>query len=141
MERAPDFEAVIEQSYALFTSGDVAGFERLISRDPQTLAIATDPREWWEGPELIHQALRAQITEMRELGVQAKPGRIQAYREGSVGWAADRPTFRLPDGTELPMRITLVGHQEAGEWKIVQFHASLGVSNEEALGQELTIPQ
>src|SRR5688500_14759142 len=102
MDRAPDFEAVIEQFYSLFTTGDVAGFERLISRDPQTLAIATDPKEWWEGPAMINQALRAQITEMRELGVQAEPGTIRAYREGSVGWAADRPTFRLPDGTALP---------------------------------------
>jgi hypothetical protein len=40
----------------------------------------------------------------------------------------------MPDGVELTIRETTVWHEEDGEWKIVQFHASLAVSNEEAFG-------
>ena len=47
--------------------------------------------------------------------------------------------MKLPDGTEIPFRITGVYHQENGEWKVVQWHASIGISNEEAIGQELTL--
>lgn len=62
---------------------------------------------------------------------------IQAFREGSVGWVVDRPTFRFADGSEAPARVSVVVHQEDGQWKIVHLHLSLGVPNEEALGQEL----
>jgi hypothetical protein len=45
--------------------------------------------------------------------------------------AADRCTIRLPNGRERIVRETTVWHQEEGEWKLVQFHASLAVPNSE----------
>ncbi len=63
---------------------------------------------------------------------------MRAYREDMVGWVADQGTSTLPDGSEVPFRLTAVFHQENGDWKLIQEHASLGVSNEEALGEELT---
>ena len=75
---------------------------------------------------------------MEEAGAFAfVPGDPQVFREGSVGWVADRATFKLPDGTERPVRITVVLHKENGEWKIVHVHGSFGIPNEEAFGQEL----
>jgi hypothetical protein len=62
-----------------------------------------------------------------------------ACSEGSVGWAADRFRLRFPNGTQVPFRVTIVFHQEGGEWKIVQWHSSIGIPNEEAPGQELTV--
>ncbi len=60
-----------------------------------------------------------------------------AFEEGTVGWVADQGTFRMPDGTEVPFRMTVVVHREDGDWKVVQEHASIGVRNEDALGVEL----
>ncbi len=62
----------------------------------------------------------------------------QAYSEGTVGWVADYPKLRLPDGTEIPFRITTVYPKENGAWKMVQWHGSIGVPNEEMVGQDLT---
>ena len=62
---------------------------------------------------------------------------LEAYRESSVGWIVDRPTFRFDDGSEVQARLTAIVHDEGGHWKLVHLHLSLGVSNEEALGQEL----
>jgi ketosteroid isomerase-like protein len=70
--------------------------------------------------------------------VQVSPGELRAYREGSVGWAADRPAFRLPAGPEFALRVTVVFHQEDGAWKIVQSHASVGARNEDVVGKPLT---
>jgi hypothetical protein len=53
-------------------------------------------------------------------------------------WAADRPKFKLPDGTEVEVRVSLVARREGSEWRIVHWHASIGISNVEAVGQELT---
>ena len=38
----------------------------------------------------------------------------------------------------IPLRITAVFARENGEWKIAQWHASIGVSNAEAFGEDLT---
>jgi hypothetical protein len=48
---------------------------------------------------------------------------------------ACRAELRLPDGGELPFRITCVLHREEGEWKFVQSHASIGVANEQTVGR------
>ena len=70
-------------------------------------------------------------------GVKVRGGDIQAYEEGSVGWIADRGAFILPDGSEAPFRLTAVFHKQDGEWRMIQSHASVAISNEEAMGVEL----
>jgi hypothetical protein len=71
--------------------------------------------------------------------MQIVAGQLQAYREGSVGWSVDRDAlFRLPDGTEVPFRNTYVFVQEDGEWKLIHGHTSIGVSNEEVLGEDIS---
>ena len=37
------------------------------------------------------------------------------------------------DGKRAPVRITAVLHQEDGDWKAVQTHASIGVPNDRML--------
>ena len=64
-------------------------------------------------------------------------GAPEAYSEGSVGWVADHPKFKLADGTEIPLRLTAVFHKENNDWKFVQWHFSVGVPNEELLGMAL----
>jgi hypothetical protein len=49
-----------------------------------------------------------------------------ALAEGNAGWTIDRPILRLPDGTTLTLRLTLVWHLEDGIWRIVHSHASIG---------------
>ena len=124
--------------YAAIAAGEGAFAERSLSRQAGLLVIGTDPREWWPGYGLAAERFAAQI---RELGGQlrAVPGDLQGYREGSVGWAVDQPTFHLPDGTALALRLTAVFRREAGEWRCVQWHVSVGVGNEETVGKDLTV--
>jgi len=61
---------------------------------------------------------------------QVKAGVLKAYCEGSVGWVAARHMHKPPDGTEIEFRMTAVFHNENGQWKVVQQHASVGVPNE-----------
>jgi hypothetical protein len=137
MEPSNELKELLLRFYQDFSAGDVALFERISSRQAGALSIGTDPTEWWEDYATLTQVARAQLREMRAAGIRLVPGEPQAYREGSVGWAADRPTFQLPDGTAWPLRLTLVFHQEQGEWKIVQSHASFGLPNEQLLGRPL----
>jgi hypothetical protein len=60
-----------------------------------------------------------------------------AYQQGEVGWAVDhRMRFRVGE-QEGPFRMTVVYRREDGIWKMVHFHSSIGVPNEDALGVEL----
>ncbi len=134
MQPAPDLADVVRRLYDAFSRGDADLVEQLTSRQAGLVFIGTDPDEWFDDIGSVRQLLQAQAG----AGITVVPGDIRAYREGSIGWAADRGAFRLPDGTEVPFRLTAVFRQEDGDWKLVQEHASIGVSNEEAIGQELS---
>jgi hypothetical protein len=101
--------------------------------------VGTDPNEWWEGFEAFVEAMRTQAEAMGGGGLQIVPGQLRAYRQGSVGWTIDRDaSFRLPDGTGIPFRNSAVFLEEDGEWKLIHAHTSIGVRNEELLGEDVT---
>ena len=115
------------------SEGDVAVLERRTSRHPGTAFLGTDPDEWWTDLASLRQAVMSQ----REGGVEVIPGEPLAFQEGPVGWAVDRGLrFRVGE-QETPFRLSVVYHQEDGVWKMVHFHSSIGVPNEDAIGVEL----
>jgi ketosteroid isomerase-like protein len=138
VERSPELEDLVRRWYTAMMSGDISMIERLLSQEEGVLSIGSDPREWWTGYDNVVATFKAQFQEMGGQ-LQATPGDLRAYQEGSVGWMADNPTFRLPDGTAVPFRFTGVFHQEGGAWRCVQSHASIGVSNQQAVGRALTV--
>jgi hypothetical protein len=113
-------------------TGGVSAIGRLFSCQSGVLAIGTDPNEWWAGHDTIVEAFKAQLQGSGTRKVE--PGDLNAFAEGSVGWAADRRTMRLADGKESTIRETFLFHQEDGDWKLVQFHASAAVPNAELAG-------
>jgi ketosteroid isomerase-like protein len=137
MEHSDELRDLTRRFYEAATTGDLSFVDRHVSRQEGAVFVGTDPGEWWEGFEALREATRAQSEELG--GMQIVAGRLQAYREGSVGWVIDRdPTFRLADGTQIPFRNTAVYRREDGEWKLVHTHSSLGVRNEEMFGEEST---
>ena len=138
MEQSDELRDLTLRFYEAAATGDVPFFERHVSRQEGAVFVGTDPNEWWEGFEAFVEAMRAQ-SEALEGEMQIVAGRLQAYQEGNIGWAIDRDaSFRMPDGTELPFRSTSVFRQEDGEWKVVQNHASFGVSSEDMFGEDVT---
>lgn len=137
MESSTELRDLMLRFYQALTAGDTSFAEQFISHQPGVLNIGTDPKEWWAGYDTFVQVAKAQFEEMGG-STRITGADPQAYREGSVGWVADQPTFELSDGTTLPFRLTAVFHQEDGGWKLVQAHYSIGVPNEETVGRELT---
>jgi hypothetical protein len=137
MNPSPELKDLVLRSYDAFASGDAAFFDRFFSQREGVLYIGTDPQEWWTGYDTIARIFRAQWQELG--GVSLVGGDPQAYSDGTIGWVADRPTFRLPDGLEIPTRSTIVFAREDGAWKAVQMHVSIGVPNQDAVGQELPV--
>jgi ketosteroid isomerase-like protein len=135
MEQSSEVRDLMLRFYEALGSGDAGFFDRHFSAAEEVRGIGTDPAEWWSGGATLADVWKQQLAAMGSMSIAS--GDLEAYSEGSVGWAADRATFTLPDGTAIPIRFTAVFHQEDGEWKLVQSHGSIGVTNEESFGEEL----
>ncbi len=130
-ERSPEIEQVLRDTLDAMVRSDVDEIGRRTSRDAGVLSIGSDASEWAEGYDEIMRWFRESTPE-GELGVRVGLDDVKGFREGSVGWAAGHGYFEM-DGRRVPVRLTAVLHQEDGDWKAVQSHASIGVPNEQML--------
>jgi hypothetical protein len=134
MQPSPELRDLTNRIAHAVGDGDMDFLERHVSREADVAFLGTDPDEWWTDLAGLRQALAAQ----REAGIDVIPSDPLAYQEGNVGWAVDRMVrFRVGD-QETPFRFSVVYRREDGEWKMVHFHSSIAVPNEEALG--VTLP-
>ncbi len=130
MTQSPEIQALILDWYQRIAAGDmVAAAEEMLSAGQGFVAIGTDPGEWMKDRQALIQAYaEAAGLGLPEINVQC----IEAFREGSVAWAADRVVMKRPNGVPKIMRHTFVLHLEGGQWKVVHAHYSFGISEESA---------
>lgn len=128
MKRSDEVRKVVLTFIDELERGDLSR----VTRDEDLLVIGTDPEEYWKG----EVAIKNWSEQMSALGggFSFSAGDIEAWEEGDVAWAVDRPRMNLPDGSSVPIRMSLVLQREAGDWKIVHAHGSIGVANEEVDG-------
>jgi hypothetical protein len=136
MERSPELRALTMQVYQAMTNGDLDFFKDLVSRQAGVICVGTDPAQWWEGQDAFVEALGAEMRGMGG-GFPVTPGDPQAYRSGSAGFVADKFAITVPSGPSIPIRLTIGFELEGDAWKIVQWHGSVGIGNEEVVGEEL----
>ena len=130
-EPSPEIEKVVQDTLAAVTRSDIEAIARRTSQDACVIAIGSDPAEWAEGYDDVMRVWK-DSTPDGELGAKVGLDDVKGFREGSVGWAAGHGYFEL-DGERVAVRMTPVLHQEDGEWKTVQSHASIGVPNDRML--------
>jgi hypothetical protein len=112
--------------YDRLSASDVASFDSIVSSDPATVVIGTAIGE-------IHRD-RARL----RFGFEAEGARIVAgdpigYREGSMGWVIDEPSFVFGEMPPVKTRLSAVFHIEDDAWKMVHMHVSVGVPDEEVV--------
>ncbi len=121
-------DAVLE-FYEGVTTKAVDRFDEIVSAEPATLVVGTAPGEW------VTERARLRFGFETE-GITLAPGPgPTGYLEGTMGWFVDEPWFGFPGGGGMRTRLTAVVRQEAGRWKVVHMHSSVGVPDEEV--QEL----
>jgi ketosteroid isomerase-like protein len=135
MERSSGVEDVIRQMWASIGKGDAQAVTDLIAPIDEVLWIGTDPEEWWSGADKAKTVIEEQLRATG--GFDVAGTNPSAFVDGDVAWVADRGVIRLPDATEIPIRATGVLRRHERRWRIVQFHASIGVANDQVLGTHL----
>lgn len=129
MERSPELEKFIVAWFDAATRGDASLVDRHVSRQEGTRLVGSDPDEWFGGAaaaEFLKKELQGPGGGVRSLSD------LEAFSEGTVGWGLTRFTLAFSDGSSVSPRWSAVFHKEDGEWKFVQLHASIGVTNEES---------
>jgi ketosteroid isomerase-like protein len=127
MQRSPELEDVVRAWFEAATRGDASRVDTLVSSGEGTRLIGGDPGERFSGGTAVAEFLRGEV---QGAGGQAEfaPTETEAFSEGTVGWATTSLT--MPDGKHVSPRWSAVFHQENGDWRFVQTHASIGIPNE-----------
>ncbi|TQE98301.1 MAG: nuclear transport factor 2 family protein [Spiribacter salinus] len=136
MKRSPELET-LSRTFLTALTQDGAAPSSFIDHNDALTVIGTDPAEWWAGYDTASRMMAQQREEAQ--GVTIDAGDPVAHTQGDVGWVATQPVMHLPDGTAVPFRVTMVCRKVDGAWKVIQTHASFGVSNEDTVGKELTV--
>ena len=97
--------------------------------------MGADPTEWWHGTE-AHLLLGKQLEEF-DGAFRVRTTEIDAWEEGSVGWAVVREAIDW-QGTVIDGRASYVLHLEHGEWRVVHAHFSFPRRHIDTLGRSLT---
>ena len=136
MQPSAELVAVSKRLFAALSASDLEALHGVIAHDDDVLVIGTDPDEWWAGPQTVHGILDAQLRELA--GWSWAPTSLVAYESGETGWAAARVRVTFPDGSRQDLRTTIVFDLDRAQWKVVQWHISIGVANEDTVDIPLT---
>lgn len=134
MESSEEICRVVDRWLGAIRDGEAESVFGKVSEHPGVLSIGSDADEWWHREEV--PVWRQQLEEFG--GFAFSWDEIEAWEEGTVGWAGTRLTLTADGGT-FPTRATFVVHLERGEWKLVQVHFSVGKPNVETMGRELPV--
>lgn len=138
MEPAPELVTFMEHFLKSYVAFDADSLVDTIAKDSDSLFIGTDPNEWWSGFEAISAVVRVQFSEFQSFADRSWDiEEIVAMKEGTVGWIAARAWATIGAYRHL-IRVTLVVHEQGAYWRVVQWHTSIPIRNEEAFGTELS---
>jgi hypothetical protein len=138
MEASPELVAVVGRIFAAVNARDLAAVQNLLADTSGVVFVGTDPDEWWTSYREAMAVFDAQMGEFESGGVTFDPGAIDAYSEGTIGWASCRPRIFFADGSSSEFRWTGVLRLDHGVWRFVQWHLSVGAVNEDVVGFEMT---
>ena len=130
MERSKEIENLVAEWFAGASKGDASLVSVHVSADVGTRLIGSDPAEVFSGGAAVAAFLRGEVTNAGGQ-VRFEPADIDAFEEGSVGWATAGVKITLPDGKSVNPRWSSVFHREEGIWKFVQIHASIAIPNDQ----------
>jgi len=130
MERSNELEQFVADWFQAASRGDPSMVDAHVSLDDGVGLIGSDPAELFQGGRAVAEFLRGEV-EGAGGAATFTPGGIEAFREGTVGWATTSVTITMPDGRQVSPRWSSVFHLEDGVWKVVHTHASIAVANDE----------
>ena len=107
----------------------------LFSSSADLRVLGFDADEQWSDAVEFLKVFTAQMGEIPDWSVENH--HVEAFEDESFGWATMHSTIVSPEG-ESPIRHTAVFRLDGGVWRVVQWHNSIPVPNQQVFGVELT---
>ncbi|MDJ0962267.1 MAG: adenylate/guanylate cyclase domain-containing protein [Acidimicrobiia bacterium] len=141
MRESPEIEALIRRLFkAVWVDHDAHTLSNLTppASSMARMILAADD-EWFLGVGSQQRDAEWSVQRAKDIGTTSvEYDVIEAYEHGDVGWFAVNAIIGRANGEPSSSRYTGILIMEDGLWRIVQWHASLGVPNAEAWGVELS---
>ena len=104
MERSEEIRRVVERWTKTIGEGDADSVLGRLSEHPGTIIVGTDENEWWVG----HETRAIWGRQREELGssFQVAGDVIEAWEEGTVGWASVKETITVAGKSSRRVRPT-----------------------------------
>lgn len=134
VRRSPELVNVLRRILDAYGSGDTETIRALNAETDALLLIGTDGREWLHGFEGFAVAA-AQAANVEPYVPEYRS--VEAWEEGTVGWAAADLSVEHIPGVSTDYRVTAVFNLERGVWRVVQWHVSVPDSQGIAHSQDL----
>ena len=136
MEPSEEIRRIIDRLTKAIAEGDSESVLGRLSDHPGTLIVGSDPAEWWRGHET--RAVWARQIEEFDGSFLVTANEIDAWEEGSIGWASVKETIDW-GGKTIEGRASYILHLEHDEWKVVHVHWSFPQPHVDVLGRSLTV--
>lgn len=136
IERCDELRSVVRRFMHAYASADADAAINLMLPSEHLSMVGTDGAEWYLGFDSISRIVRAQSVEVE--GSQFTELESHAWTTGDTGWVTARYRALFPNGYEGELRMTMILVLHRGDWRIVHSHASIAMSNEEAVGFAVT---
>lgn len=136
MKRSPELEAVCRRVWSAFADRDVDAIESLTTSSQALRAILSADDEWLSGSDSFPELMARRANEIDLVRVEFD--RLEAFENGNTGWAAANVTIFRASEQSTSFRSTHTYVLEAGVWRVAQLHTSVGVSNADVFGYEIT---
>jgi class 3 adenylate cyclase len=133
---SPELAAVMERILHALEVGDIDTLRTLFHAGDRTVIVGSDPIEWSSGPGAVDIFLwQVEQHPPWHYSIQ----RLEAFEEGTVGWAVSDEIAHLESGESVLLRKTAVFHLDGGIWRVVHWNASAPVPDDpEVVGVDLT---
>jgi adenylate cyclase len=136
MEPSEEIRRIIDRLTNAIAEGDRESVLGRLSDHTGTLIVGSDPAEWWRGHET--RAVWGRQLEEFDGSFLVTANEIDAWEEGSVGWASVKETIEWA-GKTMEGRASYILHLEHDEWKVVHVHWSFPQPHIDVLGKSLTV--
>ena len=127
-------ESLIQKMWDSFIDGDIDAFSQTMSKDEDMVTFGTDASERWDSWQELEDSVALQFDAFDVISVDRKNKSLKISNSGNTAWFSETVDWEfLSNGkTEevKDIRYTGVMEYRKGQWKIVQFHCSVGVAGQ-----------
>jgi uncharacterized protein (TIGR02246 family) len=130
-------KSVMDEINRAWETEDIELFSRIVAHDADLVSFGSDVNDQWIGWEALRKGLEEQFAVFSDTRVTPHRLDVHVSKTGQVAWLAQAmavSTRFFDSPLRLEARITSVFEKRDAEWKLVQFHYSVPISESRGLG-------